>query len=82
MPSGASWSAHGRDHGHGIHLHEVGGCDPFGALAFESDGAIVNPAMRVHGGTPAEQQRHVGDVGILFVQSQALLSLCLIRAVP
>jgi Cu-Zn family superoxide dismutase len=48
---------------HGIHLHEVGKCDP---PDFKSAGAHVNPAERHHGLENPEGP-HAGDLPNLFV---------------
>lgn len=50
---------------HGMHLHEVGLCDP---PAFEGSGAHWNPAGRKHGHQNPEGP-HAGDLGNLTVKA-------------
>lgn len=51
---------------HGIHIHEVGLCDPSGEEAFSSAGDHFNPTDSAHGG-PDTESRHAGDLGNLTV---------------
>jgi Cu-Zn family superoxide dismutase len=44
---------------HGIHVHEVGICDPAGEKTFEQAGAHFNPGKGAHG-------MHAGDLGNLI----------------
>lgn len=44
---------------HGIHVHEVGVCDPSGDEPFSSAGAHYNPADAEHGGPPSGGHGHM-----------------------
>ena len=64
-------NATGLDGGrHGIHIHEVGKCDP---PDFESAGAHFNPHGRKHG-VKAEQGAHAGDLPNLVASAEGMAS--------
>lgn len=64
-------NATGLDAGkHGIHVHEVGKCDP---PDFESAGAHFNPHGRKHG-VKAAQGAHAGDLPNLVASTEGLAS--------
>ena len=51
---------------HGIHIHEVGSCDPAGETTFELTGGHFNPTESQHG-APGAETSHGGDLGNLTV---------------
>lgn len=44
---------------HGMHVHEVGACDPGGDQPFASAGGHYNPTASQHGGPPDEDAAHM-----------------------
>src|SRR5690606_37717261 len=57
---------------HGLHIHQVGICDPTLETPFESAGPHFNPAEAPHGDKPSEEElaespdepvAHAGDLG-------------------
>lgn len=64
---------------HGIHVHEVGICDPAGDEPFSSAGDHYNPTDATHGGppmmemtdaaTPGAANGHAGDLGNIVVDN-------------
>jgi Cu-Zn family superoxide dismutase len=69
---------------HGVHVHEVGLCDPTGDMPFSSAGGHFNPTGAMHGGPPAQavgegtpepigtpvDLGHAGDLGNLTVDDE------------
>lgn len=51
---------------HGIHVHEVGSCDPTGEPAFVLAGGHFNPTDSRHG-APGLEKSHAGDLGNMTV---------------
>ena len=47
---------------HGIHVHDVGVCDPSGPKPFATAGGHFNPTGTQHGG-PDDPNAHAGDLG-------------------
>lgn len=61
---------------HGLHIHQVGICDPELETPFESAGPHFNPADAPHGDAPAEEElaeapdeqvAHAGDLGNITI---------------
>ena len=60
---------------HGIHIHQIGICDPTGDEPFSSAGDHFNPTDSMHGApllatpgaTPVEGEEHAGDLGNIEV---------------
>jgi Cu-Zn family superoxide dismutase len=65
---------------HGIHIHEVGICDPTGAEPFSSAEGHFNPNAVHHGApdlatprvTPAADEAHAGDLANITVDDQGV----------
>ncbi len=61
---------------HGIHIHEIGNCDPGGEQPFASAGGHFNPTNTEHGAptlatpgaTPSPDEAHAGDFGNLTAE--------------
>ncbi|HEY8448099.1 MAG TPA: superoxide dismutase family protein [Thermomicrobiales bacterium] len=62
---------------HGIHVHEIGICDPSGPEPFASAGGHYNPTGEQHGAPmmatpgvmPTASESHAGDLGNLTVEA-------------
>ncbi|MEZ4505509.1 MAG: superoxide dismutase family protein [Thermomicrobiales bacterium] len=63
---------------HGVHLHEIGSCDPSGDSTFALAGAHFNPTNQLHG-APNLATSHAGDLGNLTVteDGSAMFSITL-----
>jgi superoxide dismutase, Cu-Zn family len=59
---------------HGIHVHEVGHCDPSGAPKFASAGEHANPSGTTHGGPPPASG-HAGDLGNIVADQTGFAEL-------
>ncbi len=54
---------------HGIHVHDVGVCDPSGPEPFATAGGHFNPTGTQHGG-PDDPNAHAGDLGNITADAE------------
>jgi len=58
---------------HGIHVHDVGVCDPSGPEPFATAGGHFNPTGTQHGG-PDDPNAHAGDLGNITSNEELTLT--------
>ncbi|MDQ3520395.1 MAG: superoxide dismutase family protein, partial [Gemmatimonadota bacterium] len=58
---------------HGIHVHDVGVCDPSGPEPFATAGGHFNPTGTQHGG-PDDPNAHAGDLGNITSDEELTLT--------
>ncbi|MGH2550336.1 MAG: superoxide dismutase family protein [Thermomicrobiales bacterium] len=68
---------------HGLHIHEIGNCDPAGEKAYSAAGGHFNPDHTMHGApvlatpgaTPGAGDAHAGDLGNITVGADGVGTL-------